>query len=76
MKIQAIETRVYEYEPDLDDEFYAERDVKTIEGALKADKEFFDKQGTKEMTDYLDDQPTVSVVWQLLGDDGSVIATF
>lgn len=75
MKIQAVETRVYEYEPDLSEDFYEERGVKTIEGCLKADKEFFDEHGTKEMTD-LDDRPQITVVWKLLGDDGSVIATF
>lgn len=76
MKVRATETRTYEYEPDLEDDFYSERGAKTIEGALKADKEFFDKNGTKEMTTELDDQPTINVVWQLIGDDGSVIATF
>ncbi len=75
MRIQAVETRVYEYEPDLDDGFYEERNVKTIEGCLQADKAFFDEHGTKEMTD-LDDSPQITVVWKLLNDDGSVIATF
>ena len=75
MKIKLVEKRTVTYDPDLEDPFYTDRGAKTIEGALNVDKEFFNDVKGADIGD-LDDDVTVERTWQLLGDDGSVIATF
>jgi hypothetical protein len=75
MKIRLVESRTVEYDPDLEDPFYSDKGATTIEGALNVDREFFENINGADIKD-LDDDVTIERKWQLLGDDGSVIATF
>jgi len=78
MKIRVVETNVYEYKPDFEaDSFYDDNGVKTIEEAIVFDKKWIeDQKGTIREDLVQDDEPTTTRVWQLIGDDDSVVATF
>lgn len=71
MKIRVTETKVYEYVPDLEEDFYTIEECKTMEDAIRADKETVNK-GRCTMLE-LDDDPEVSLGWQLIDDDEKVI---
>lgn len=78
MKIRIRESRVYEYEPEFhetEDNFYADHGVTTIEQAIEFDKNWIDVQRKGVMED-LDKDPTITRVWELIGDDDQVVATF
>ncbi len=79
MKIRVKESKVYEYEPEFEedgvDAFYADHDIHTIEEAFVFDRNWIENEKKGVMED-LDKDPTVTRVWELIGDDDQVIATF
>ena len=63
--IRVTRTEVWEYDPDLEDDFYVEHECKDIEQAMKADKEFYDS-GKGGLDEIATDIPDVSTVWELI----------
>lgn len=78
MRIRVRESRVYEYEPvfnDPSDSFYEDYGVDTTEKAFEFDRKWIevDKKGVMED---LDKDPSIVRIWELIGDDDQVVATF
>lgn len=77
MKIRVRETRVYDYTPDFEDTndtFYNDHDVFNVEQAIEFDKKWIEQ--SKGVMEDLDKSPTITRVWELIGDDDQVVATF
>lgn len=66
MKIRVVETRVYEYEPDLNASYYKDRGADTEQEIISVDMDFVKIYGM----DTLEDPVEITRLWQSLNKNG------
>lgn len=66
-KIRVTETRIWEYVPDLNDDFYVEHECKNFIQALQVDKKCYE-DGDIYLDDLTPDLPETSTTWELIQD--------
>lgn len=66
MKIRITRTEVWEYEPDLTEDFYVDRQCSSIYSAIQADKLYYEKTG--EISEITSTDSYTSTKWEVIDD--------
>lgn len=68
MKVRVTETRVYEYTPDLESDYFVDRDITTYEGAMEADKKWI--ADGNDMEDIMENgnEAVILRAWELINE--------
>lgn len=72
-KIRIIETTTYEYVPDLNEKFYAERNIMDIQGAFDVDFDWVSTEGGDLVEVVGEEYESKTRKWQIINEDGDVI---
>lgn len=64
-KIKVIRTEVWEYEPDLNEDWYQEAGCKNIQDALNEDKRCYEEFGMT-LDEFAGNYPDVSTSWEII----------
>lgn len=64
MKIRVTRTEIWEYEPDLTEEFYVSKECDSIYTAIQADKLYYEKTG--EINEITSIDPYTSTKWEVI----------
>lgn len=66
-KIRVVETRIFEYIPDIQDLSYADQDCRTVEEAMAIDERDVKKREIDLLE--LDEQPIIERAWFIVNDN-------
>jgi hypothetical protein len=67
--IRVVQTRVYEYTPDLNEDYYQEHGISAVDAALKLDEEDY-KEGKVTLDELCLNLPQVSATWSIVDEPG------
>lgn len=65
-KIRVVQTTVYEYVPDYDDDFYLQSNITTLDGAMKVDIESLKKGETS--IDEIAEEISTTFKWEIINE--------